>query len=102
MSEVSEFIEKTFSLPESLSRDKEYLFIPKEQLEVVLTPLRRQIIDLLFRQNPITEEKLDNLFRRNTHKDLQILKHLELIERESIDEDSKHDIITLNREIKVI
>jgi hypothetical protein len=99
--EINTFIEKIFQLPHSIT-DDEYLVIPMAQLEKVLTPSRIKIIDMLFSQNPLTEEKLSSLFRYDTHKDLIFLRHLRLVNIQKIDNEQKHDIITLNRKIRVV
>lgn len=102
MSNMSDFVEKISKLPEEINQDKEFLVMPLNQIDKILTPSRLKIIELLFQQNPITEEKLSSLFRYDTHSDLVVLKHVKLIHSEKIDEESKHNIITLNRKIKVI
>lgn len=101
LNEVSSIIKKLSNIPEEVS-EKEYLIIPSELVESILNENRTKIIKLLYNQNPLTEEKLTNLFRYNTHEDLIVLEHLGLVIRETVDNEKKHDIITLNRKIKVI
>lgn len=102
MNEISEIIEKISSLPKELISDKGYLILPKEQVDKLLTPMRKQIIHLLWEQNPITEKKLSELFNYDVHNDLIILNHVGIINIQKVDEDEKHNIITLNRKIIVI
>lgn len=102
MNELSEFIEKVYSLPDEIVTDKEFLYLKKEDIDKVMTTLRKRIIHLLFEQNPVNEKKLSELFQQDVHKDLAVLNHLGLIKIEKIDGDTKHNIITLNRKIKLI
>lgn len=102
MNKISELVEKMYDLPKELISDKEYLVLPKEHIDNLLTPRRKQIIHLLWEQNPITEKKLSSLFECNVHNDLVVLNHVGLIHVQKIDEESKHDIISLNRKLNVI
>ena len=101
MNEVSKIVEKISNLPEEIT-EQEYLIIPSEHLDKILTPNRKKIIELLSKQNPLTKEKIDELLRFDTHKDLVILKHLNLVKTREIDKDPKHNIVTLNRKVSVI
>ena len=102
MNEISEIIEKMYSLPTELTSNKEYLVLPKEYIDKLLTPRRKQIIHLLWTENPRTEKKLSELFECDVHNDLVILNHVGLINVQKIDKENKHNIITLNRKLNVI
>jgi len=102
MNDISEILEKMYSLPSELTSNKEYLVLPKEYIDKLLTPRRKQIIHLLWEQNPITEKKLSELFECDVHHDLIILNHVGLVNIQKIDSDDKHNIITLNRKLNVI
>lgn len=102
MDKISDFVEKIYSLPEELISNREYLVLPKEYIDKLLTPRRKQIIHLLWEQNPITEKKLSELFECDVHRDLIILNHVGLINIQEIDKNPQHSIITLNRKLNVI
>jgi len=102
MDKISELIEKIYTLPKELVSDREYLVLPKEHIDKLLTPRRKQIIHLLWEQNPITEKKLSDLFECDVHNDLVVLNHVGLVNIQEIDKDSNHNIITLNRRLNVI
>lgn len=102
MNKISKIVEKMSELPKELSPDDNYIVIDAEQLNKILEGNRKRIIEILWEQNPITEEKLSDLLRYDAHKDLTLLNHVGLINIKKIDKESKHDIITLNRKAKVI
>lgn len=85
-----------------VTNNEEYIVIPKEISNNVITELRKKIIDLLREQNPISESKLSDLFNTDVHKDLAILNHFGIIKIQKIDSDTGHDIITLNRNVRII
>jgi len=88
-----ELVEKLSRLPGEVT-DSEYLVITPKQTEKIFTLKRKKIIELLFNQNPLTEEKISHLLDFDAHKDLVFLRHLKLI-------DIKDNVVTLNRKIKV-
>ena len=102
MNNITDTIEKLYALPDELTSNKEYLILPREYIDKLLTPRRKQIIHLLWEQNPITERKLSDLFECNVHNDLAVLNHVGLIKVQKIDKESMHNIITLNRNLNVI
>jgi hypothetical protein len=85
-----------------MDNNEEYVIISKEISKDVLNTLRKGIIDLLREQNPITENKLSILFDKDVHEDLILLNHLSIITIQQIDSDAKHNIITLNRKVRII
>lgn len=85
-----------------IDNNEEYIIIPKEISEEILTDLRRKIIDLLREQNPIIEQELSDLFRKDVHEDLIVLNHLEIIKIQKVDSDQKHNIITLNKKVRIL
>lgn len=85
-----------------IGKNEEYLVVDKEIYSNLLTSLRKNIIDLLREQNPITEKKLSDLFSTDVHNDLIILNYLGIINIQKISQDPKDSIITLNRNIRVI
>lgn len=85
-----------------VSNNEEYVIIPKEISKSILSDRRKKIIDLLREQNPINESKLDFLFNADVHSDLIILNHFGIINIQKIDSNSKHNIITLNRNVRII
>lgn len=99
---ISEIVEKMYSLPSELTSNKEYLVLPKEYIDKLLNSRRKQIIHLLWEQNPITEKKLSELFGYDVRNDIAILNHVGLVNVQKIDDDNKHNIITLNRKLNVI
>ena len=102
MNKISEIVEKMYSLPEELTSNREYLVLSKESIDKLLSPRRKQIIHLLWEQNPITEKKLSELFECDIHKDLIILNHVDLVNIQKIDKNPQHNIVTLNRNLNVI
>lgn len=102
MPEECNLIDRISKIPVEIDEEEEYLIIPEDKINEILTKRRIQIIELLREQNPFTEQKLCDLFGEDIHKDLVILRHLKLINIKKIDENQKHNIITLNRNMRII
>lgn len=85
-----------------IDNNEEYVIISKDMSKGILNKTRRDIIDLLREQNPITENKLSILFDKDVHEDIVILNHLGIIKVQEVNSDPKHNIITLNRRVRII
>lgn len=99
---ISNLIEDICESDVYIGNNEEYVILTKELSNQVLNPLRKGIIELLREQNPITERKLSFLFEQEIHEDLIVLNHLGIINIQKVGSDNKNDIITLNKNVRII
>lgn len=104
MSDIPNFIKKIFDLPKEITPTGKFLVLPekKEEIEKLFTQSRLKIIHFLKEENPIKETKLSELMGFDVHKDVIILNHIKILNVQKVDENNKNNIITLNREIKIV
>ncbi len=87
--------------PVEMNEVEEYLVVDENQSKEIFTDKVKNIINFLRKNNPINEKKINSLFGES-HKDLVLMRHFNLIDVQEITKNSLDNIITLNKNLRVL